>query len=156
PGAAAPAVRQTFRQVHVLEAHLKSARSVHFSPDGALVATAGDREVCLYDGRTGKKLGEASLRGEMARVAYFSGGGHTLVCSAGTRETLYLLDAKALKTRTTIKLPGRGFVSVTVSPDGKLLAVGRKGGVSLFQAITGNPTGQVRVGTEEEVNCVAF
>jgi WD40 repeat protein len=131
-----------------LKAHAAEVRAVAFSPDGKLLATAGDRperdaqafhgfrtlgEIKLWDPNSGKLLG--TLEGHTAAVNCigFSPGGQTLASGGGGNEeegtdfSVRLWDVAARKTRAVLKELSGPVSSLAFSTDGKLLATGIEG-----------------------------
>jgi WD40 repeat protein len=144
-GAAPPVRRAGFRLVRVIKAYKETARSIDFSPNGKVLATAGDTAVRLWEVSTGKMLREAHFKPDLVSFAYFAQRGRTLVCSTGTTSQFFLLEGNSLKKRAAIPLPEGPIFSVAVSQDGGLLGIGLRGRLTLWEAATGNPRGAVRV-----------
>jgi hypothetical protein len=143
--AAPPAARHGFRLVRVMKASKEGPWSIDFSPDGKLLATAGDMAVRLWDVRTGKMLRQATFGGDLMFFACFAQGGRTLICSGGTATSFHLVDVESLKTRVTIPVPEGPIVCMAISPDGSMLGIGRRGPLTLWDVATGKRRATVRL-----------
>lgn len=132
------ALRQTLSQEPFLSPY--SVRDVIFSPDGnMLIIGTGlqsrSGEVVLADARTGDL--QKRLAGNHANIVQrvaISPDGKTLA-SASLDTTVVLWELQTGQPKQTLK---GGFpLSVTFSPDGKILAGGDSAGVMLWDAETG-------------------
>ena len=110
--------------------------AVSFSPDGTTLATTGTFGVKLWDVATGRSLGEIGS-GNSSDVAFSADG--TMVAfplpGAGTAE---VWDVAKRSLVATVEADLNWFLSVALSPDGRLLAVGDDhGAVRLWDVRTG-------------------
>jgi WD40 repeat protein len=97
-----------------------------FSPDGRfLILSIGDATLELRDAKTGQGLGRG--RGGSTWGISHSPDGKTLAFGDLSQGTVRFFDPAKLTEREPLKLPGiEQVMSLGYSPDGKLLAVGGK------------------------------
>ncbi len=103
------------------ESETISVTSVALSGDGALLAVAGDQKVLLWDGRTGKPLGELSGHTDTINAVAISPDGRA-IATASADQTVRLWDAASGKPLHTIEA-GNNAQAVAFSPDGSSLAI---------------------------------
>jgi WD40 repeat protein/class 3 adenylate cyclase/molybdopterin-guanine dinucleotide biosynthesis protein len=116
------------RLLHRMQADIWLTNSVHFRPDGRVIATAGQQsgDVVLWDAETGKRIGEPlDAHAGFALDAQFTTSGNLLV-SSGTDGIARLWDAQsghpyATPLRGTAQGQASGWVGTALSPDGKTL-----------------------------------
>jgi WD40 repeat protein len=114
-----------------------TARTVALSPDGRLLAAAGDGEARLWEAETGKELLTLPVQG-WSRSLSFSPDGGRLAVADGTGVKIWELETGQLA--LTLKgVPGEGGLEVAFSPDGRRLASadGQTGRVTVWDAPPG-------------------
>ncbi|MEV2234597.1 WD40 repeat domain-containing protein [Streptomyces phaeochromogenes] len=115
---------QSQRLAGVLPGHRGSVRSLAFSPDGKLLATAAaDRTVRLWD--VSRRRGVAVLTGHrkaVASVAFSPDGRY--VAAGGADGTVRLWNASTHRRGAVLRGNQGAVTAVAFSPDGELLAVG--------------------------------
>ena len=119
-----------------------SRRSVlAVSPDGRLLATAGDTpEIYLWDYATGKLLRQFAFEFGQSEDLAFSPDG-ALLASSGGDANLYLWDTATGQLKTKVSDLLLATFSVTFTPDGKtLLAGGADRSIHFVDAGTGKIT----------------
>jgi dipeptidyl aminopeptidase/acylaminoacyl peptidase len=164
------------KEVHTLEGHPGWIRSLAFSADGKLLATAAHEQpvperkakdtleairllalttgsleaIRLWDSTTGKFRVFPS---EIVEAIAFTADGKTMV--AGGQEIVMFDVAGAKQKRTLPKTHGHVF-ALALSPDGKILAsAGQDKTISLWNVATGAELASL-IGHEEPIRSLAF
>jgi WD40 repeat protein len=147
--------RQTPQQV--LSDSPEGASSVAFSPDGHILAAAGDQDTRI-------RLWDVSSRAEMAPLTGHSGGTRTLAFSsdggtlaAGTADgTITLWDLAARRSRVLSRLSG--VRQVAFSPKGGILAAAsdHDPAIRLWRFPSRTPLPALRGGHYDGVQAIAF
>ena len=135
---------------------VKRGISAAFSPDGSILASGGGRSGKIWDGTVRiwdlKGMGEERTlkSGGYIRSLYLTPGGR-LICHAMERWEGDLIDVICVWDLRTGKLIGaiRGFTdeisSLAFSPDGRVLAGGSGSEIFLWNPLSGEEIGRLRV-----------
>ena len=113
------------KPLKTLKGHPWTIKSMAFSPDGSLLASAGrDRDIILWEVATGRQRGLlcANVQHNVSLARAFSADGRTLASSGGWHSTLWNVATEA--PILTLKGVGAFMRPPTFSPDGNTLVVG--------------------------------
>jgi WD40 repeat protein len=146
----------TWTEMHLLEGHTGTVKSIAFSPDSQrLVSGSDDKTVRLWDTTNAEEL--FTMRGHSRNinsVAYSPCGSR--IASASNDKTVRLWDIQTGETLCTLKGHKKWVKSVQYSPDGRQVLTGSWDGmIRCWDAETGAP-GAVLSPSFGNLNSLAF
>jgi WD40 repeat protein/serine/threonine protein kinase len=111
------------REKRRLEGHAKPILSAAFAPDGKhLLSGCHGGELVLWDVDSGKKLSQATTRGQITSLSFAADGGRALIVTAGG---VVLWDLEGGREMAAFPTGTPGFVhTVLLSPDGRRAVAG--------------------------------
>jgi WD40 repeat protein len=112
------------RELRSLPAHEHFTTALAFSPDGASLASGGDRGVILLRdiASGGERLRLAHPESSVSRLAFSPDGRLLATLGLGGGAPLRLWDAATGERVDELRAPGAGVETAAFSPDGRLLA----------------------------------
>ena len=138
-GRALREVLAAIRLQAVLRTHTGAVSSAAFSPDGALVVTAGaDGTAQIWDVDSAARHGPPLRHGAAVAAVAFSPNGRRVV-TAGADGKALLWDVGTAT--QTLLLRGPALTDAAFSPDGKLVVVARTGGAQIVDVETATRRG---------------
>ncbi len=101
-----------------------AAACLAYAPDGATLAVGQqDGQITLWDSKTGRRVSKLVGHAEFVASLAFSQDGTTIVSSGGDR-SVRVWDVANRHERFSLQNATRTFGALSISPDGRLLALG--------------------------------
>jgi len=133
----------------VITTLLTPLNAVAVAPDGEIITTGADGEVYILSA-AGEFLGKVEAAAAPIIALAISGDGK-LIAAAGIRGSVAIIDRAARRLARTLVGPGLPVWSVAFFPDGRtLLSGGADRVIRRWDAITGEPVGDVVIGAPED------
>jgi predicted Ser/Thr protein kinase len=130
-------------------------KAATFSADGSVLALAGEKKsLLLVDPNTGKELAPLPDWQQPVDALALSPNGMTLYC-AGSPGALGLWATRTGVRVPSHLLPAAGVNQAVFSPDGRWLALGKKGAMTLWDVAHDELRGVLPLGGET-IQCLAF
>jgi Cu/Ag efflux protein CusF len=134
--------------------HGEAANAVAMRPDGTAALVALDRQLLLYDTRSGQLLRELSRSGGVLRALAWSPDGAAALVSAFGDRSAHMLDATDGHVLRELATED-DTAAVAVSPDGRFAAVGTEAGpIAVFDMHTAEPPVYLRESRQPVENLV--
>ena len=126
-------------QLRTLTGHTKEVDSVVFSPDGTrLLSTSGDTTIVAWNVATGRKAWTAQRADMNPKRLRFSGDGRAVISTGWANDGPSFWDAQTGAYLRTYPV-GASVDGLSISRDGRYLAMGAIGEVLVQDAATGSP-----------------
>jgi WD40 repeat protein len=140
-----------------LDASASTVQDVDFSPDGTMLASAGDREVVLWDVVSRTRIGEP-LRGHADAVTAvdFSLDGRILASGGADGEVIFWDVAGRTQIGEPLQRHWEPVIEVAFSPDGSVLAVAGDQMTKLWDVVGRTPIGDPIRGYADTVASMSF
>jgi WD40 repeat protein len=127
-----------------------------FSPDGKLLASAGDNRIMLTDVQSGEEIGRLEAKMDLAMSLAFTPDGKTLL-SGNQDGKVRAWDVESKKLRRQLDAHMWMIRDMALSHDGKTVAVGTVyNTLRLWDVATGKELFEKYQGHDAQVNAVAF
>jgi cytochrome c len=128
---------------------LTPLNAITVAPDGEIVTAGADGKV-YFVSRAGELSGQVEATPTPIIALALSGDGK-LIAAAGIRGSVAIIDRVARRLERTLVGPGLPVWSVAFFPDGRtLLSGGADRTIRRWDAVTGDPIGNVITGTPED------